>query len=761
MTISIKKNSCKRLLTSTAIGFAAVATPMTSVYAQQQLEEIFVTARKIEESIQEIPVSVTALTGEGLKDAGVTEFSEIAQLTPNFDVRTDDVRGEFSAELTIRGQTTTTSDLTIDQAVGINVNGVPITRGTNLFGNLFDIEQIEILRGPQGTLFGKNTTGGLVSVTTRAPQLGEFSGYVEGTAGNFDRTDIEAVLNIPLGETTALRLGVASTERDGFGEGVSSDGTLTGVDLADDNEEFFRASFLYQPNDSFSLRINADTHEVDENGSIIRALISSFPIAFSPPITDFFQGADFSDGVVLPHSDEPTVTAEEDNINATIEVDFGAVTLTSVTGYREQVSQTDLNFTPLGAIIIGQNSELITQELRFSGGNDAIQWQAGVFISSEEGDDANNTVGRAQVTAVENDSASVFAQGNFSLTEQLSLTAGLRFTEDDRSVDLQELGVLGGAIAPAIAEFGTTTLADGVVILNDPAVTTIQNEADFGEASWTVALDYQVTDNTLLYGSISRGFRSGGIDGDGDLSTEVDPEIVDNIELGIKTDLLGDKLRFNAALWFSDYTDIQIQSFALDATVAGTQGVPVAVLANAAEATLGGFEAELQWFPTSSFTLNAGVGFTDGDFDEFLEPMLAIPGDPSSLFLNDRSDEPVGGPELQFNLTGRYQFNLGGNTQGAVQLTYSYLDEQVLAAPDVIALVEQSGAGFGSVDAIDLINGQVDFQIGDSVNVALFGKNITDEEYFSTGFALEVFGGLAQRVVGPPRTFGVRVRYDF
>ena len=754
-------NKCRRLMTTTAIGLAGLAVPMTSAHAQLQLEEVIVTARKTEENLQEIPLSVTAHTGASLKNAGVTEFTEIAQLTPNFDIRSDDVRGEFSAELTIRGQTTTTSDLTIDQAVGINVNGVPITRGTNLFGNLFDIEQVEIVRGPQGTLFGKNTTGGLVSVTTRAPQLGVFEGYVEGTVGNFDRTDLEAVVNIPLGETTALRLGAATTQRDGFGEGVGSDGTPTGVDLANDDEEFFRASFLYQPNDSFSLRINADTHEVDENGAIVRALISAFPIATAITPANFFQGNDFSDGIVLPNSPEPSVTAEEDNINATIEVDFGAVTLTSVTGYREQDSETDLNFSPLGAIIIGQDSELLTQELRIAGGNDAINWQAGVFLSSEEGNDRNNTVGRAQVTFVENESFSVFAQGNFNLTDQLALTAGLRFTQDDRSVDLQELGVLGGSVDAAVATFGTTALGDGIVVLNDPAITTIQNEADFDEASWTVALDYQVTDSTLLYGSISRGFRSGGIDGDGDLSTEVQPELVDNIEVGIKTDVLGDKLRFNAALWFSDYTDIQIQSFALDATVAGTTGVPVAVLANAAEATLGGFEAELQWFPSSNFTLNAGVGFTDGDFDEFLEPALAVPGDPSTLFFNDRSDEPIGGPELQFSLTGRYEFAVGGNTRGAVQLTYSYLDEQILADADVVALVEQSGPGFGTVDAIDLVNGQVDFTIGEKLNVALFGKNLTDEEYFSTGFALEVFGGLAQRNIGAPRTYGVRVRYDF
>ena len=178
-----------------------------SAPAYAQIEEIIVEARKVEENLQDVPISVTALPGAALKNAGITEFPQIAQVTPNFDVRSDEVRGSFASVINIRGQNSTTSDLTIDQAVGININGAPITRGTNLFGNLFDIEQVEILRGPQGTLFGKNTTGGTVNVTTTAPQLGEFSGYGEVTVGNFDRNDYEAVFNVPLGENAAFRFG--------------------------------------------------------------------------------------------------------------------------------------------------------------------------------------------------------------------------------------------------------------------------------------------------------------------------------------------------------------------------------------------------------------------------------------------------------------------------------------------------------------------------------------------------------------------------
>lgn len=732
-----------------------------SVYcapAYAQVDEVVVTARKVEENLQDVPISVTALPGDALLDAGLTRFPQIAQVTPNFDIRSDEVRGEFAAVINIRGQNSTTSDLTIDQAVGINVNGAPVTRGTNIFGNLFDVEQVEILRGPQGTLFGKNTTGGTVIVTTKAPELGEFSGYGQITVGNFDQIDVEGVVNLPLGEIAALRLGAALTNRDGFGEGVRSDGSLSGVDLADDDEQFYRGSLLIEPNERLSIRINADYHEVDEHGAIVRALRTAFPIAQAIDPENFFQGNDFNDGIVLPHSPEPSVTADETNINGTINIDLGFADLTSVTSFRDQDSETDLNFSPLGAIIIGQDSELFAQEIRLAGEINNLQWQAGVFYSDEEGSDRNNTVGRAQITDVENEAWSVFAQITYAITDRFNITAGGRYTDEDRGVELIELGVLGGSVADAIGTFGTTTLDDGSVILNNGDDLTIINDANFDAFSWTVALDYELSEDVLAYGSISRGFRSGGIDGDGDLATEVNPEFVTNYELGFKGDFFDNTVRFNTAVWYSDYSDIQIQSFSLDEQVAGTVGVPVAVLNNAAEAELYGFEAELQWYPVSDFSLSVGAGFTNGDFQEFDEPRLAIPGDPSSVFIFDRSEEPIGGPNWQFNATPRYSFDVKNNIRGNVQVTASFLDEQELAGPEVIAIV---GLDQATVDSIFLVNGQIDFDIGEAFNVAFWSTNIFDNEYFSTGFALEVFGGLAQRNIGAPRQYGVRVKASF
>ena len=758
----MKSTNISKLKSLVVSGGLVGAMCVYSAPAYAQIEEIIVEARKVEENLQDVPISVTALPGAALKNAGITEFPQIAQVTPNFDVRSDEVRGSFAAVVNIRGQNSTTSDLTIDQAVGININGAPITRGTNLFGNLFDIEQVEILRGPQGTLFGKNTTGGTVNVTTTAPKLEEFSAYAEVTFGNFDRNDYEGVFNVPIGENTALRFGAASTNRDGFVDGVRSDGTLSGLDLADDDEVFYRASFLTEPNDRLSIRLNADYHEVDENGSGIRALIPFFPIAQPiPESDDFFQAADFDNAIVAPVTIENGVVADEFNLNGTVKVDLGFAELTSVTSYREQESETSLNFSPLGGIVIGQDSDLFAQELRLAGDYNNLQWQAGVFYSDESGSDRNNTINRQQITDVENEAIAAFAQGTYSFNDQLSLTLGGRYTDEDRSVDLQQLGALAGELGTinideAVGLVGTTTGDDGSIILNDAAGTTIINDASFDGFSWTAALDYKITDDALVYGSISRGFRSGGIDGDGNLATEVDPEFVLNYEAGFKGDFLDNTVRFNAAAWFSDYSDIQIQSFALDENVAGTVGVPVAVLNNAAEAELYGFEAELQWYPIDDFSLNAGVGFTNGSFQDFTEPRLdAATG---QIIQFDRSPEPVGGPNWQFNLTPRYSLDIKDNIKANAQFTVTFLDEQEIAGPEAAALV---GDELVFVDSITLVNGQVDFDIGEDLNVAFFGNNIFDNEHFSTGFALAVFGGLAQRTLGDPRTYGVRVRKSF
>ena len=746
----------RQLFTGTALGFAAFVTPVTSAYAQ--IDEVVVTARKTEENLQDVPVSVSAYTGDFFRESGFVEFADISEITPNFDVQEDGVQGALFSNLTIRGQSALNAQLNADQAVGIVINGAPITRGTNLFSNLFDVEQIEVLKGPQGTLFGKNTTGGTVIVRTTAPKLGEFSGYGEIDLGNHERRDFEAVVNIPLGDTLAIRLGGAHTNRDNFGTGIrvsSADdevGVLTGRPFADDNEEFYRGSLLFQPNDRFSFRLNADYHEVDERPSIQRVLNDGIldlgfvviPIAFSTPDTgDVFLSSDIQ-------LSEPVLQAEEFNINGTIQYDFGHFQLESITSYREQDSNSTSNFAAAALIFNGQDSDLFAQELRFSGQSldDRLQWQAGVFYSDEDGIDLDDVGGSGQITAVENQTIAGFVQGTYALTDRLNLTAGARYTSEDR----------------AIAQIASNT---------EPLVPEV--EANFNAFSWLGSLDYSVTDDILAYVSVSRGFRSGAIDDEAldnlvTLGTNgeplaalediiIEPEFVTNYEVGLKGDFLDNTLRWNNSFFFSDYSNIQVQVFD-SALVNPDTGVPILVLRNAAEATIWGFESEIQYSPTSDITLGSALGYTNAEFDEFLEPIIDPATGPTGLF-DDRSDEAIGGPEWQFSAFGRYEFDVNPEIRGGVQINYSFRGDEQLAGPDVAAVLQP---GQDVLDSYSNFNGQIDFDLEKwGLNVSLYARNIFDDERDVSGFALSVAGGigLAQRITGSPREFGGRIRKSF
>lgn len=680
---------------------------------------IIVTARRVQENLQDVPVAVTAFTAETFAEAGLTEFADIARLTPNFDVRPRAATGNLFANVTIRGQTSGFLTLNADQAVGININGAPITRGTSLFTNLFDVEQIEILKGPQGTLFGKNTTGGVVNVTTKAPELGEFGGYAEVTYGSFDRLETELVLNAPIGDKAAIRLGAAKTDRDGFGEGGAGDTLLTGRELADDDELFLRGSLLIEPSDAVSIRVNADYHEVDESTSIFRSLRSALGgfIALESTNPDFYVGNDF-------RADAPFAVSDEFNINATISVDLGGAELTSITSYRDQAANTLVQSAPSTAVELGQESDIFAQELRLAGAamTDRLEWQVGAFYSIEEGFDVDRLVGFGvdSTTEAENETMSIFGQGTFAITDRLNATAGIRYTDEQRRVAGLAPGNLGQ-----------------------------EAEASFDGISWLASLDYKINDLTLIYASVSRGFRSGAIDQD-NIGTIVDPEFVTNYEIGLKTDIVEDVVRFNSAVFYSDYTDIQRNSFDPDSPV------PVTVLRNAAEATIWGFEAEVQIDPVENFTFGGTVGYTNAEFDEFLDEDAA--GNPL-----DRSEEPIGGPEWQYSLNARYDAYLSDTAALGFQLNYFYVGEEVVAGPTVAAIL---GPNEAIVPEYHLVNAQIDLQLDDvlgldAVNIALYATNLFDEEYFVGGLALDLFGGVVNRIVGEPQQFGIRVRTDF
>ena len=750
---------------------SATAVVSFGVPSYAQVDEIIVTARKTEESLQDVPIAVTAFTGDFLETSGLTEFTDIAKVTPNFDIREDGVSGSGFSTITIRGQTALNRELSSDQAVGITVNGAPITRGTNLFSNLFDIEQVEVLKGPQGTLFGKNTTGGAVVVTTTAPKLDTFEGYVEADIGNFDRNDFEGVVNVG-GEDWAIRLGAAIQNRDGLQFGVQRvfdpqvagfpttptlDGVTseTGQEFATDNEVFYRASVLYEPSDELSIRVNADYHETDEfiQGSRVLNVGALpiggglfFPIAV-PTDPEFGQFA-----ASQQFGTPPTLFADETNINATVKYDFGVAQLESITSYRDQFLAISNPFATV-AVNIGQDSDIFAQELRLSGDAlaDRLNWQVGGFYSIEEGEDQDD-VGGIRLTASENETLAFFGQGTYDITDQLAFTGGLRWTDENRSVALV-----------------TESRPDGFISVPD-------RDVSFDAFSWTAGLDYKVTDDSLVYASISRGFRSGGIDderlnltgpepvvaADGTVTTltaediTVDPEFVINYEVGLKADFLNNTVRWNSAAFYSDYTDIQVQTF--DPVLVDANNQAVITIANGAEAEVYGFETELNYIPNDNLSLGGTLGYTKADFQEFIFE------DPASGLTIDRSDDAIGGPEWQASAFGRYEDDIADGIRAGVQLNYFFRgSEDIADGNDIPTFIAAGVEDQISLDSYGIFNGQIDFDFEDlGLNLAVYGQNLFDNEFDTTGFALIAFGQpLSQRNPGEQRTYGVRARKSF
>ena len=726
--LKVKKNTRSRpesrtvyriLSVASVIGVLSLSSAPAFAESAERTEtgaiaDIVVTARKVAENAQDVPISITAFSGETFEKAGLTEFTDIAVLTPNLNIRPNGATGSTYLNITLRGQTAGFLTLNADQAVGMYVNGAPITRGSGL-NNLFDVERVEVLKGPQGTLYGKNTTGGAISIVTKAPELNTFGGYAKATIGNFNQTDGELVVNIPLvGDKLAVRFGGLVTRRDGFGTGENALGQPTGRRLNNDHENAVRGSLLFKPSSTVSLRINADYHDQNEAGPIVRSQRSVFGgfLAKQTTSPNFYVGNDYG-------ATASFTKARDWNLNATLSVDLGGAKLDSITSYRDQKVSLGYQASPATGIALGQDSNIFAQELRLfgSGLGSRLDWQVGAFYSRESGTDVDNLpgFGAFQTTAARNEGWSIFTQNSFAITDALKFTGGLRYTSEDRTVrDL----LAGAPIARA--------------------------NADFSGWTWLASLDYKIVPDVLVYVSASRGFRSGSIDQDR-LSTIVQPEDVINYEGGVKAELFDKKVRFNFSGFYSNYNNIQITSF-------DPNNFPATILRNAAKANLKGFELETTIAPVAGLTLSGTLGHISGKYKNFIDGPL------------NRSDEPIGGPRWQYSLTGRYETQISAKTRFGIQVNYFHIASTRLTTATVEAALS---ADQRVLNPIGLLNGQIDFDFDffKGLNVALFGTNILDKKYFSGGIIVPIIPAageiVSNRFAGDPATYGIRLTKAF
>ncbi|OYQ35004.1 TonB-dependent receptor [Niveispirillum lacus] len=721
------------------------------------LEEIVVTARRRSEALQDTPVAVSAFTAEALEARSVETLDNIARFTPNirFDGAAALSGGNYNATVFIRGIGQNDFAIFSDPGVGFYVDGVYYARSIGGIMDAVDLASVEVLRGPQGTLFGKNTIGGAVLINTQRP-TDTLSGRVELTTGRFDRLDVKGTINVPLADGKVLtRLSVSSLNRDGYAKRLSD-----GQDMGDRNADSARLQITTNVTEDIDFHLVGDVTRAREHSAPNKLLA----VAPAPGLTGVPFLVNYNNlvaptrGVIAPNgqrtlnssfvTDSPFTTwGTGPNVNdldlwglaGTLTWNLGTVEIKSITAYRELQATfaRDGDNTPFTyrETFNDDDQWQVSQEVQLSG--DAIDgrftWIGGVYYFTEEGSD----VARADLAMglwpplgpplspatlilnrIDNTSYAVFGQGNFKLTDDLSFTAGARWNRDKKWISVFN-----------------RRQRDQVVF------TDVQRSSDWNAFTPKLGVEYKAGADAMLYASAGKGFKSGGYNArplvDASEVTQYEPETIWTYEVGAKTGWLDNRLIVNVAGYLSKYDNIQL-------TVNQT---PRNFVANAAQGTIKGAELEVRAKPAKGLDFDLAVGYTDAKYDEVgtgLGPTQVLPITKAAKFVKTPKWTASTGLQYTHDLGDGSTLSLRGDLSA-----YSKFYNDVANTE----LVAQSGYG--------IVNSRLTYTSPDeSWTLALFATNVTDRRYFVSGNASGAFG-LAEVSYGRPREWGVTLGAKF
>ena len=714
------------------------------------LDAIVVTAQRREQSIQDVPVSISAFSAEDLEARVATSLSDLSSFTPNFNFANYD----SGMNLHIRGVGSSDASLFFDPGVGVFLDGVYLPRLRGLDLDLVGIERIEILRGPQGTLFGKNTIGGAISVVSKRPG-DEFSGTAEVTTGRFNRLDARFGIDGPIvpGKLSGQLAGVIR-KRDGYGRRIDF---ATGEKIGETgNQDSFsaRASLNWTPREDVDVLFVLDGTSAHEQGGVHHLVATPAPTSPNAPVAmiNAFTAQPYDSRYLTTDVYETYATGPNfssvDGWGVTLNVhwDRGTWALRSITSFRHQKTRygwdNDGSPIPLFEQPFFEDSDQLSQEIQLSGvaSDDRLNWVAGLYYADESAMMEAATlvaqplwtatfpsppfppgfrIDASQLLHVWSDawSAAAFGQGTYKLTDKLSFTAGARYSYDWKELGRQRQRINSGVIHVPYGK------------LDD----------NWSAVTGRLGFEYRQTDDVMYYVSAARGYKSGGINAAGVTTLEFtgfDPEYLTTYEVGLRSDWLERRLRFNASVFFSDYEDLQLRSVRADPT-----GQPINLVGNVAAAEVTGFELELTALPAPGLELTASVGYLDARYTR------VEPGTPVTTAM-----EFLDTPEYSFALSGQYTHPLAGGAEVTGRVDYSYTAEQQRGLTNTPLLVQ---------DAYSMVNARIAWRsAGSQWEVALFGTNLTDERVMTFGFDLSSLG-FVDAQYGPPRQWGASVRYNF
>lgn len=746
-------------------GFSALALMAGPAFAQAAAEDdggiadIVVTAQKKAENLQDVPISIAAVTGAAVSDLHAATLQGLQGTVPNVEI------GNFSntpnnAVFTIRGIGIIEPDPYAGNTVSINVDGVPQYFSIGALLDLYDVDRIEVLRGPQGTLFGANTTGGVVNVVNAQPTH-ELGGKIEAGYGNYNRFNIAGVANVPVSDTLAARVSISHDQRKGFVTNV-----VDGSDMGKRNVTIFRAALKYSPTSDFDATLSGE-YDRGRNGAPV-------VVAGDLPGEAEFVPAGFLNMYVSPclpagsrcvapdkyFSANNTVPdiSNVDTYRGTLTMNYrhsGIGDITSVTGYKHfrQFEYTDQDGTPVFLDDTRRRTRgwQFSQELRTDVKiNDAIELLVGGFYLKTHYDHyqqfriefAAPGLFQLNLQDQDNHSASVFAQTYINLTDKLRLQAGVRYTNEKTS--------MLASTTTSIALGGVTTFdgtaPDGTPNLVLGTVAPPRGTKSWNNVGWKLGLDYKASRDVLLYGYWARGFKSGGFTGRIGIAQDLgpyNPEHVDTFEAGIKADFLDHKLRTNIAGFYTSYRDMQLaQIYFLGSGATLVQGNTIL---NAASSTIKGFEFEATAVPTRGLTFRAALAYLDAKYKRF--PFLL----PSGMTLDLKGQRLQNAPKWTASTNASYEFPIASGT-GRINVQYTYSSEKLLTS-----IVDTARA---RVQPTNLVNGNLDWSPdGNKFTIGIWGKNLFDNRYLASVFDAPGTLGLAN--YAPPREFGVSASYKF
>ncbi|MDB5425921.1 MAG: hypothetical protein JWQ29_3337 [Phenylobacterium sp.] len=779
---------------------AAAGTPAQAVAAVQ---EVVVTARKREENLQSVPVAVTSQTAQQLAQAGIREPTDLTRNVPSLTI-VSSASSPTGAIVSLRGQNASDILLTLSQPVGLYEDSVNIPHPAGANVAFFDLARVEVLKGPQGTLYGRNTTGGAINIITRGADYDGVHGFAYGEYGNYKDWKLAGAVNLPLvKDVLAARIAYQHWDREGYGRSA-----ITGQRLGGDrNDDIFRASLKFDPAPNFTATgkleyvrarradalyqtrqflsptfagaADAEWNLEGRRGGVAPTVLVANTNASHDIFTNFASQNTFE-----------RLNAWHGVLDATWEIS-DAVALRSITGYHQfkDFRLFDLDALPVQAYEVGfgagggtlavgadprpllpdGHSRQWTQEFNLSGNavDERLNWLVGAFYSDDKGDQDQTASPGFEILAslppafgglgfpslanfhsprVTTRTYAVFTQNDFKVTDAFSITAGLRYTKEKLEQNVAAYLYNTTTAAVPVRYFCLAGPTLHTFQASEAGCTLTQRETSSG-VSYLLSGNFQVNSDMLLYVKTSKGFRGGALQVRAPDFPAASPEKATDYEIGLKSDWFDKRLRANLAAFQTDYKNKQETSIVV---VNGVQSTPIV---NAATARIRGFEGEFTAVPIAGLTLNATLDYLHGKYRRF--PNAIGPG---TVGLVNASGVDFATPKWSYNLGARYAVPVGPG-ELAVQGNYAWrgktpttiLNNDPVLSPAIAKEWRRS---------IGLVNASVEYSLADlGLTVSAFATNLTNKHYQTNALTLPNYGftGITQE----PRMYGVSLRKTF